>query len=96
MLRGSQGITAEAALRRHPGVHRVEANPVSQTATVTYDSAVTSVADLRRWVHECGYHCAGQSVPDYVCDPLAGRTSRAKPRASTATRARWRCVLPRR
>jgi Cu2+-exporting ATPase len=29
-----------------------------------------SVAELRRWVEECGYHCAGQSVPGHVCDPL--------------------------
>ena len=26
---------------------------------------------LRRWVQECGYHCAGQSVPSQICDPLA-------------------------
>ncbi|HXG76035.1 MAG TPA: copper-translocating P-type ATPase, partial [Gaiellaceae bacterium] len=24
-----------------------------------------------RWVEECGYHCAGRSVPGHVCDPLA-------------------------
>ena len=23
-----------------------------------------------RWVEECGYHCAGQSVPGHLCDPL--------------------------
>src|SRR5262249_21315504 len=49
----------------------VEANPVSQTATVTFDTAQTSVAELRQWVTECGYHCAGQSVPAHVCDPMA-------------------------
>ena len=38
---------AEAVLGRRPGVLAVEANPVAQTATVTYDPARTSVAELR-------------------------------------------------
>jgi len=70
MLRASEKQVVEAVLRRRPGVERVEANPVAQTATVTYDTSVTSVADLRRWVEECGFHCAGQSVPSHVCDPM--------------------------
>ena len=49
----------------------VAANPSAQTATVTYDPNQTSVAALRRWVEQCGYHCAGQSVPLHVCEPLA-------------------------
>jgi Cu2+-exporting ATPase len=55
---------AEAVLSRRPGVLAVDANPVSQTATVTYDPSRTSVAELAGWVRDCGYHCAGQSVPD--------------------------------
>jgi P-type Cu2+ transporter len=70
MLRGSEKAVVEAVLGRRPGVERVEANPVSQTATVVYDPAQTSLADLRRWVEECGLHCAGQSVPEHICDPL--------------------------
>jgi Cu2+-exporting ATPase len=70
MLRGSQKAVVEAVLGRRPGVERVEANPVAQTATVTYDPARTSVAELRRWVQQCGLHCAGQSVPEHLCDPL--------------------------
>ena len=62
---------AEAVLSRRPGVLQVDANPVSQTATVTYDPSQTSVAELAKWVRDCGYHCAGQSVPDHICDPLA-------------------------
>lgn len=49
----------------------VEANAVAQTATVTYDPDATSVAALTGWVRDCEYHCAGQSVPDHVCDPMA-------------------------
>jgi P-type Cu2+ transporter len=70
MLRGSEKAVVEAVLGRRPGVERVEANPVSQTATVVYDPAQTSLADLRRWVEECGLHCSGQSVPEHICDPL--------------------------
>jgi len=66
----SQAVT-EAVPSRRPGVLAVDANPVSQTATVSYDPASTSVAELAGWVRDCGYHCAGQSVPDHVCDPLA-------------------------
>jgi Cu2+-exporting ATPase len=70
MLFGSEKAVVEAVLGRRPGVEQVEANPVSQTATVVFDPAKTSLADLRRWVEECGLHCAGQSVPNHICDPL--------------------------
>jgi Cu2+-exporting ATPase len=66
----SAGVT-EAVLGRRPGVLDVAANPVAQTATVTYDAGRTSVVELRDWIRDCGYHCAGQSVPDHLCDPLA-------------------------
>jgi len=56
----------------------VEANAVSQTATVTYDPDLTGIAQLSGWVRDCGYHCAGQSVPEHVCDPMA------EPAATTA------------
>ncbi len=61
---------AEAVLSRRPGVVSVEANPVAQTATVTYDPDRTDLAELRGWVHDCGYHCAGRSVPHHICDPM--------------------------
>ena len=61
---------AEAVLIRRPGVLSVDANPVAQTATVTYDPDRTDLAELRGWVRDCGFHCAGQSVPHHVCDPM--------------------------
>src|SRR4051812_7917222 len=67
----SEKAVAEGVLGRRPGVLRVDANPVGQTATVTYDPARTSVAQLSGWVRDCGYHCAGQSVPEHICDPAA-------------------------
>src|SRR6516225_8924203 len=65
-----QNVVA-AVLGRRPGVLEVEVNAVAQTATVVFDPGQTSLAELRGWVTECGYHCAGQSVPAHVCDPMA-------------------------
>jgi P-type Cu2+ transporter len=70
MYRGSEDAPVEAVLGRRPGVIAVEANAAAQTATVTYDPSITSVHELRRWVEECGYNCAGQSVPGHIRDPL--------------------------
>ena len=75
----SEKAVAESVLGRRPGVLRVEVNPVGQTATVTYDPAQTSVAQLSGWVRDCGYHCAGQSVPRHVCDPAAEPHGHAGP-----------------
>jgi Cu2+-exporting ATPase len=61
----------DGALRRLPGVLDVQANAVSQTATVVYDPDRTSVAELSSWIRDCGYHCAGRSVPEHLCDPMA-------------------------
>jgi len=44
---GSEKAVVEATLSRLGGVRGVDANPVAQTATVSYDPAVTSVAKLR-------------------------------------------------
>jgi Cu2+-exporting ATPase len=70
MLRASEKAVVDAAIGRRPGVLEVDANPVSQTATVVFDPEETSLEDLRRWIIECGYHCAGQSVPEHMCDPM--------------------------
>ncbi|HET9723637.1 MAG TPA: heavy metal translocating P-type ATPase [Actinomycetota bacterium] len=59
----------ERRLAARPGVQRVEANALNQTATVRYDPQLTTLEKLERWVDECGYHCAGRSVPGHVCDP---------------------------
>ena len=85
----TEKAVVEAVLGRRPGVVSVDANPVAQTATVTYDPARTSVAELAGWVRDCGYHCQGQSVPRHVCDPLleapthAGHPGTQQPRTRT-------------
>ena len=85
MYRASEKAVVEQALGRRPGVISVEANPVGQTATVTFDTTTTSVVELRRWVQDCGFHCAGQSVPEHICDPLMEPV-----RPTRCTRATWR------
>ncbi|MEV0067896.1 MULTISPECIES: cation-translocating P-type ATPase [unclassified Amycolatopsis] len=86
LLRASEQNVVDTRLRRQPGVLDVEANPVAQTATVTFDPALASVASLRQWVIDCGYHCAGQSVPHHLCDPLAEPAAQA-PSAAHAEHA---------
>lgn len=91
----SQQNTLATPLARRPGVRDVAVNPVAQTATVVFDPRVTSVAELRRWVQECGFHCAGQSVPAHICDPMeepdppaAGHPAHDGPPGHTATAVR--------
>jgi len=66
----SQKTVIENTLGRLPGVRTVEANAVAQNATVAYDPSVTNLAELRRWIEQCGYHCSGQSVPEHICYPM--------------------------
>jgi Cu2+-exporting ATPase len=67
----SEKAVVERTLGALRGVVSVDANPVAQTATVDFDPGETSVEALKRCVEECGYHCAGRSVPCHICDPLA-------------------------
>ncbi|MCF7547448.1 cation-translocating P-type ATPase [Pseudonocardia sp. WMMC193] len=75
----SEKTVVETVLGRRPGVHAVEANPVAQSATVSYDPTRTTVAELAGWIRDCGYACEGRSVPEHVCDPLAEAVTRDSP-----------------
>ncbi|MBP2387962.1 heavy metal translocating P-type ATPase [Paeniglutamicibacter kerguelensis] len=68
--RASSKAVIERVLLQRPGVAAVDANPVAQTATVTFDTSVTSVEQISGWIRDCGYHCRGASVPDHVCYPM--------------------------
>jgi copper chaperone CopZ len=85
----SEKSVVDDVLGRRPGVISVDANPVSQTATVVYDPRLTSIGQLGDWVRDCGYHCAGRSAPGHVCDPLAepSRPSYDQQAAARATEA---------
>ena len=66
----SEKHVVERVLAQRPGVRSVEANPVAQTATVRYDTNETTIAQLRSWIRDCGFHCAGRSVPEHICDAM--------------------------
>jgi Cu2+-exporting ATPase len=66
----SSKIVAEKVLGERPGVEAVSVNPVSQTATITFDTQATDVDQLAAWIRDCGLHCAGESLPDHVCSPM--------------------------
>ncbi len=76
----TSAAVVEQTLLRRLGVLAVEANAVSQTANVTYDPDRTDVVQLSGWVRDCGYHCAGVSVPEHVCDPMAVPAATATPK----------------
>jgi copper chaperone CopZ len=88
IYRGSEHAVVMRTLARRHGVLAVEANPVAQTATVTYDADVTSVAELRTWVEECGYHSDSNRGPLHY----EGKTSegRASTRGHARARSRWK------
>ena len=67
----TSAASVQTTLLRRPGVKSVEANAANQSATVTYDPTRTSVAELSKWVRDCGFHCAGRSVPEHICDPMS-------------------------
>lgn len=73
-VRGLHWATSKAVIERvllrRPGVIAADANPVAQTANVTFDPSLTSVEQISGWVRDCGYHCRGESVPDHVCYPM--------------------------
>ena len=59
------------AVERHlavlHGVHRAEANPASPSVTVRYDETMMDEETLRRTIENCGFHCAGEQLPDHIC-----------------------------
>src|SRR5215831_17182005 len=79
MYLASEKAVVERGLGSRPDVLAVEANPVAQTSNVTYDASRTTVGDLRRCVEECGYECAGQSVPLHLCEPMTEPAPAAAP-----------------
>ncbi|MGH2658922.1 MAG: heavy metal translocating P-type ATPase [Actinomycetota bacterium] len=81
MMGVMDGRGVERRLAARAGVVHVQANALNQTATVHYDPSVTSLSELEGWVEECGYHCAGRSVPGHVCDP---REEPARPESHPA------------
>jgi Cu2+-exporting ATPase len=62
-------LVIEKHLRALKGVRSVHANFASATASVEYDEARVSPADLEQAVRDCGFHCRGEAVPRHICVP---------------------------
>ena len=60
-------LAVERHLSALGGVHRAEANPASASVTVQYDETVLGEAALRKTVDACGFHCAGERMPNHIC-----------------------------
>ena len=58
----------EKRLCTHPGIHKVESNFMTGTATVYHDEVVT-LDDLKRFVADCGYACSGECLPAHMSTP---------------------------
>src|SRR5262245_11386513 len=58
----------EKQLCKHAGIHKVETNFMTGTATVYHDESMT-LAEIKRYVAECGYGCSGECLPKHVCKP---------------------------
>src|ERR1035437_2263090 len=67
LLRASSAGALEQYLRRHKGVERAEANPVSQTVTVAYDDKALASDDVRQLIEAFGCSCGGEIVPRHLC-----------------------------
>ncbi|MBU2043470.1 MAG: heavy metal translocating P-type ATPase [Alphaproteobacteria bacterium] len=62
-------LVIEKHLRGLKGVLDAAASFGSATATVRYDEARLSQAELEQAVRDCGFHCRGEVVPRHVCVP---------------------------
>ncbi len=76
-------------LERLPGVHQVQVNYASGSATVTFDPSRTSLADIEARIRECGYHCGGEMLPAHLCvtAPAAHEAPRGKAKVAPAHEA---------
>ncbi|MBA3049882.1 heavy metal-associated domain-containing protein, partial [Brevundimonas sp.] len=81
-------LVIEKHLRGLKGVLDAAANFGSATATVRYDEARLSQAELEQAVRDCGFHCRGEVVPRHVCvpneDAVDARASHPHPPAAPA------------
>ena len=60
-------LAIEKQLRRLPGVHHVDVDYTTESATVMYDERATDLTAIKQRVRECGFHCTGAIVPRHVC-----------------------------
>ena len=69
LFNGLDHLAIEKRLRRLQGVRDALMNPASESASVTYDEAVTTFDAVKSAIDECGFHCSGEAVPRHLCEP---------------------------
>src|ERR1700676_2617379 len=79
---GAHGI--ERQVQRVAGVGRVSVNPVSGSTTVLFDPVKTSLAAIQEAIEDCGFHCAGEALPNHICDKSAVQSTGPKALTSQA------------
>jgi len=62
-------LGVEKRLRELPGVVRAQVSYATGTASLAYDETKTELKAIKAVVAECGYHCAGESLPAHLCHP---------------------------
>ncbi|MDO8410937.1 MAG: heavy metal translocating P-type ATPase [Phenylobacterium sp.] len=72
-------LVIEKHLRALKGVRSATANFASASASVEYDDAAVSAAELEQAVRDCGFHCRGELVPQHVCGTAGDTVSHGAP-----------------
>src|SRR5574341_1243093 len=71
-LEGIESVLSPAGVEKKmcqlPGIHKVETNFMTGTATVYHDDSVT-LAEIKKCVADCGYGCAGEALPEHLAKP---------------------------
>lgn len=69
MMSVCDGLGVEKRLLAQQGIHHVDANFLSGMATVEFEESQITLVDIKKLVSECGYHCAGEHVPEHIIKP---------------------------
>jgi len=94
-LEGIESVLSPAGIEKkmcqHPGIHKVETNFMTNTATVYHDDSVT-LAEIKKCVADCGYGCAGEALPEHLAKPgdppaAMAHAGHARPSAPPASKA---------
>ena len=78
LLSTLSALGVEKQLAKLPGVHQAEVNYVAGSATVVFDETMIDLKTIKARVHECGYHCGGEQLPQHVCVPEESHAAEAK------------------
>src|SRR5215208_2702354 len=88
MMSICDGLGVEKRLLNYPGIHDIEANFLTGTATVKYDESKLTLEEIKKLISECSYHCSGEQVPAHISKPLDppdSHSAAAYQRRSSAT-----------